>query len=62
MYITAADKHHQPVQNQTATLELATPQDVLQWHCPGPNGNSKWHRGGNTENYSCRTNRTAGMP
>jgi hypothetical protein len=26
--------------NRTAKLSLSTPQDVLQWHYPGPNGNS----------------------
>ena len=29
MHITLIDKHHQPVQNQTATLSLDTPQDIL---------------------------------
>jgi hypothetical protein len=44
--------------NRTATLSLSTPQDVLQWHYPGPNGKSKWWRGGNTGNYSCGANKT----
>jgi len=49
---------HGPYTNRAATLELATPQDIFQWHYPGTNGHSKWYRGGNTGNYTCRTNRS----
>ena len=58
MSIVYQDKHTKVNTTRTATLALATPQDILQWHYPGPNGNSKWYRGGNTGNYSCRTNRS----
>ena len=54
---------HGPYTNRTATLELAAtpatpPQDILQWNFPGANGHSKWYRGGNNGNYTCRTNHT----
>jgi hypothetical protein len=44
--------------NRTLTLSLSTPQDIGQWHYPGPNGKSKWYRGGNYGNYTCRANKT----
>ena len=58
MSIVYVDKHTKTNTTRTATLELATPQDILQWHYPGPNGNSRWYRGGNTGNYTCRRNST----
>ena len=58
MSIVYFDKHTKTNTTRTAKLELATPQDILQWHYPGPNGNSKWYRGGNTGNYTCRRNST----
>lgn len=45
-------------------LELATPQDILQRHYPGTNGNLKWYsyRGSNTGNYTCRTSKAGTTP
>jgi len=58
MTIPCENKKHGPLTPRTATLALSTPQDVLQWHYSGPNGHSKWWRGGNYGNYTCRTNKT----
>ena len=54
---------HGPYTNRTATLELGDgplpgAQDVLQWNYSGTYGRSKWYRGGNTGNFTCRTNHT----
>ena len=55
---------HGPYTNRTATLELGDgplpgAQDVLQWNVPGhKQQSSKWYRGGNTGNFTCRTNHT----
>lgn len=53
-----------PMSYRTATLTINTMpvQDVLQWNYPGPNGKSRWYRGGNNGNYSCRTNKTSPTP
>ena len=58
MSLLCCQKKHTCTEHRTATLSLSTPQDVLQWHYSGPNGHSKWWRGGNYGNYSCRTNKT----
>ena len=54
------DKHKTVNGTERATLALATPQDELQWHDGALKtfGSGRWYRGGNTGNYSCRTNRT----
>ena len=59
MSVLCCTKKHAPcTQHRTATLSLSTPQDVLHWKFAGPNGHSKWWRGGNYGNYTCHTNKT----
>ena len=59
LYIQEFAKHNvTPPRNETATLTLATPQDILQWNYSGSNGHSQWYRGGNFGNYTCRSNST----
>ena len=60
MSIEYSDRHTHANTTRTFTLTTATPQDVGQWHYPGPNGNSKWYRGGNTGTYTCRSNNSLG--
>ena len=54
---------HNPSQasNRTAKLSLSTRGpglDVIQWNYTGQWGHAKWYRGGNTGNYTCKTNKT----